>query len=238
MCDLFGDKIPKNQDEKKEQFALEFAHEPSLALSDFIVSEANFLAFEHIVSFPNWSTPMTLLLGPAKSGKSHLGRIWKEKSGAFIATNEIIETLAKEGGKQPILIENIDCEGFDEVGLFHLLNQSIRDSRPLLMTATKPISAWHYKTNDVLSRARLATSFSVDTPDDAQLSQMFAKLFDDRQVKVDPKIIAYLVSRMERSSEEVVILVALMDKIAFSKGKPISLGVASEALQQRSASFE
>ena len=41
---------------------------------------------------------------------------------------------------------------------------------------------------------------------------MFVKLFGDRQVTVDPKIIAYLVARMERSPEEAVVLAELIDR--------------------------
>ena len=82
----------------------------------------------------------------------------------------------------------------------------------------------------ILSRARLATSFFVKAPDDAQLSQMFVKLFADRQVKVEPKIISYLVSRMERSASEVVALVEIMDNLAMSENRAISRKVASEAI--------
>jgi len=226
--------IPKNTNFKQsKQFALDLGHVPSLSLENFIVSDANSMAFEHVISFPNWRSPMTIIFGPPKSGKSHLAAIWQEKSNAIIVTNDMLEKLTKHGGVQPVLLENIDQHGFDEHGLFHLLNQSIRASRPVLMTAVKPISQWPYKTADVISRARLATSFNVATPDDAQLSQMFIKLFDDRQIIVDPKIIGYLISRMERSSEEVVALVALMDEIALSKGKPITRKLASEALEIR-----
>ena len=215
---------------KNSQIPLDFKHTPSLALADFIVSDANSLAFEHVIAYPNWRVPMSLIIGPPKSGKSHLSRIWIEKSNAIIAENQMLEDLAKQGGNEPVLLENIDNGKFNEQAVFHFLNKSIRDERVVLITATKPISQWPFITNDVKSRARLAASFSVDTPDDVQLSQMFAKLFDDRQIKVEPKIISYLVSRMERSAAEVVALVAKMDMIALSRNKPITIAVAKEAL--------
>lgn len=220
-----------NPNNKATQIALNFDHVVSLSELDFIISKANELAFEHIISFPNWVNPLTLLIGPEKSGKSHLAKIWQEKSNAIIAQNNSLEKLAKQGGMLPVLIEDIDRAGFDEIGIFHLLNQSLRDNRPLLMTARKPVLEWTFKTNDVLSRARLATSFFVQTPDDAQMAQMFAKLFADRQVNVDPKIIHYLIARMERSASEVVSLVDLMDEIALARKKPISLKIASDVLE-------
>ena len=112
----------------------------------------------------------------------------------------------------------------------------MRDRRPLLMTAREPIGNWPYRTEDVRSRARLAALFTVSEPDDIQLSQMLVKLFGDRQVTVDPKVIAYLVARMERSPEEAVILVELLDRLALARGTAITRAVAAEALALRGAS--
>jgi chromosomal replication initiation ATPase DnaA len=133
------------------------------------------------------------------------------------------------------VVEDVDRAGFDEAELFHLINQSMRDRRPLLLTAREAVANWPFATDDLKSRARLAAHFTVELSDDIQLSQMFVKLFGDRQVAVDPKIIAYLVARMERSSEEAVALAGLMDRMALERGTAITRAIASEALQQRSA---
>src|SRR5690606_675718 len=145
---------------------------------------------------------------------SHLARIWAVRSGAAIASPAQVDALAAEGGTQPLVVEDVDRLAYAEEGLFHLLNQSLRDRRPLLLTAREPIAKWPFRTDDLKSRARLAAHFTVTVSDDIQLSQMFVKLFGDRQVVVDPKTIAYLVARMERSPEEAVILAGLVDEIA------------------------
>jgi chromosomal replication initiation ATPase DnaA len=225
---------PRNTD----QLALELGHVVSHAEADFLVGEGNRLAYGHIAGFPNWSGPLTLIVGPAKSGKSHLARIWAERANAEAPAADAIEDLARQGGTTPLVIEDVDRRGYDEHALFHLLNQSMRDGRPLLMTAREPVTSWPYKTNDVLSRARLAAHFSVSLADDIQLSQIFVKLFGDRQVTVDPKIIEYLVPRMERSPEEAVVLADLMDRLALAKGTAITRAIAAEALAQRRAGRE
>lgn len=215
------------------QLAFELGHTPSHAEDDLIVGEGNRLALAHLKAFPNWPGPLTLVLGPAKAGKSHLARIWIELSGAAAPQPSDLEDLAAIGGKAPLLIEDVDSGAYDEDALFHLINQSMRDGRAVLMTAREPVANWPYRTNDLKSRARLATLVEVALTDDIQLSQMFVKLFGDRQVTVDPRIIAYLVSRMERSPEEAVALVELMDRIALMRGTAVSRAVAAEALAQR-----
>ena len=47
------------------------------------------------------------------------------------------------------MIEDVDRAGYDEAGLFHLLNQSMRDQRPLLMTAREDIANWPFATDDL-----------------------------------------------------------------------------------------
>ena len=138
-----------------------------------------------------------------------------------------------QGGTTPLLIEDVDRPGYDENALFHLVNQSMRDRRSLLLTARQPVQSWPYATADLLSRARLATLLEVQSAGDAELSQMLIKLFSDRQIAVDPKVIGYLVPRMERSPAEAVALAELMDRLALARGTAVTRAIAAEALKRR-----
>jgi len=215
------------------QLILELGHTPLLGEADFMVGEGNELAYGRIMAFPNWPDPITLLVGPPASGKSHLARIFAERSGGRIADLGDLDRLAAEGGREALIVEDVDRGQFNEAGLFHLLNQSLREQRPLLLTAREEVANWPLATDDVRSRARRASVFTLQTSDDIQLSQMLVKLFADRQVAVDPKIIGYLVARMERSAEEVLALVDLMDRLALARGTAITRSIAAEALGRR-----
>jgi chromosomal replication initiation ATPase DnaA len=216
-----------------DQLSLDLGHQPLQGEADFLVGDGNRLAYRHLKAFPHWPGPLTLLVGPPSSGKSHLGRIWAAIAAAGVPAPAEVEHLAAAGGTTPLLIEDVDRPGYDEAALFHLLNQSMRDSRPLLLTAREAIGGWPYATEDLRSRARLATLLLVTAAGDIELSQMLVKLFGDRQIAVDPKIIGYLVPRMERSPAEAVALAELMDRLALARGTAITRGVAAEALQQR-----
>lgn len=221
--------------ENSGQLTFDLGHNNSLKEDDFIVTEANRLAFGHIKSYPAWPGPLTLITGPEKSGKTHLAHIWAKLAHAVSPRVDDIVTITAQGGEQTLMLDDVDQGRFDETALFNLLNQSMREGRAILMTATLPVHAWPFVTDDVKSRARLAAHFNVLAADDLQLCQMFAKLFSDRQIVVDPKTITYLVSRMERSPAEVFALVDLLDKLALTRGKPISLKMAAQALEIRLA---
>lgn len=215
------------------QMALEWDHEPSHAEDDFIVGDGNRLAHAHVLAFPHWPGPLTLIEGPASAGKSHLARIWAERAGAGFATPETAEGLARAAGTRPLVVEDVERAGYDEAALFHLVNQSMRDGRPLLITTREPVGNWPFVTDDLKSRARLAQHLAISVSDDIVLSQMFVKLFGDRQVVVDPKVVAYVVARMERSPEEAVALAEAMDRMALERGTAITRTIAAEALARR-----
>jgi chromosomal replication initiation ATPase DnaA len=219
--------------DRAAQLTLALGHTPSHAEDDFLAGEGNRLALAHVLAFPDWPGPLTLVTGPASSGKSHLARIWMDRSGAIAPPAEALADLARTGGRQPLAIEDVDRVDYDETALFNLLNQSMRDRRPLLMTARVPVSSWPYRTDDVRSRARLASAFTLSVTDDIQLSQLFVKLFGDRQVKVDPRIIRHLVARMERSPEEASLLAERLDGLALARGGPITRALANEVLAAR-----
>jgi chromosomal replication initiation ATPase DnaA len=219
-----------------DQLPFDYGHEPSHLEIDFIEGEGNRMALAHVRAYPHWAYPLTLIEGPSKSGKSHLARIWAERAGARFATPEEAEELSREAGSAPLVLEDIERSGYPEPALFHLINQSMRDKRPMLMTTREPIANWPFETDDLKSRARLAQRFALALSDDIQLSQMFVKLFGDRQVSVDPKVIAYLVARMERSPEEAVALAELADRLALAKGTAITRRVAAAALADRGVS--
>jgi chromosomal replication initiation ATPase DnaA len=58
------------------------------------------------------------------------------------------------------------------------------------------------------------------------------KHFADRQLRVEPEIIAYLVPRMERSFAAATALAARLDRLALSAKRPVGLALARQALAE------
>jgi chromosomal replication initiation ATPase DnaA len=73
---------------------------------------------------------------------------------------------------------------------------------------------------------------SIALPDDALLGAVLVKHFADRQVRVAPGVIAFLVRRMERSFGAAGALAARLDRLALSAGRPIGLSLARQALAE------
>ena len=159
-------------------------------------------------------------------------------SGALLIdsdTGTLSQLLAEllEEEKRPVVIDDIDRFETAERELFHLINASMRSGRPVLMTASGPVERWAFVTDDLKSRARLATRFELSEPDDVELTQIFVKLLADRQLSVDLSVVSYLMARMERSMQDVVGMVHLLDRLSLAKGRAITRALAAEALAMR-----
>ena len=134
-----------------------------------------------------------------------------------------------------IAIDNADAPGRDEAALFHLFNL-LAASGQLLLTASTPPRDWGLALPDLISRLQSLPLVRLDHPDDALLSAVLIKLFADRQIVVPPNLIAYLVTRMERSIAAARSLVAGLDATALASARPITRALAAEYLDARTNS--
>ncbi len=220
-----------------EQLPLDFAHQPSNARDDLIVSDPLNAAIHIIDSWPNWPSPVVILAGPTGAGKTHLANIWKENASASAITafadNQSALECAAAGA---VLIEDIDRVGFDETQLFHLINTVRQNGTSLLITTRVWPAAWPVKLADLRSRLKAAAVVEIGEPDDILLAQVIEKLFADRQIVVDPRIVSYLVQRMERSLDAAQMIVQQMDQLAMARRGKISRSLAAEVLADLEAS--
>ena len=75
----------------------------------------------------------------------------------------------------------------------------------------------------------------IAEPDEDLLAQVMVKLFADRQVAVDDRIIVYLVARMERSLAAARAIVTRIDQLALARGSKITRALAAEVMAEMEA---
>ena len=214
------------------QLPLSLPHSAAMTRADFIVGRANQSAIALIDRYPDWPNPVALLVGPAGSGKTHLGQIWKAATGAVeIAARDLATAgLDELVGTHPVLVEDVDGEGVSQTALFHLFNL-VRERRvSALFTSRVPLQALPFDLPDLASRLRSAVPVELLEPDDELLARVIVKLFADRQLAVDPAVIDFVSHRMERSLGAANRLVELLDREALAAGRPITRHLAATVL--------
>lgn len=211
----------------ERQLPLAFPASEGLSREHLVVSAANAAAVRLVDHWPDWPSPLVLLVGPAGAGKSHLGAIWRESAGAAEVPADAVAAAVGDL-RGPVLVEDCDRAGLDETGLFHLINAARAGGHALLLTARTRPAGWRVTLPDLASRLKAATVVEIAEPDDALLGAVIAKLFADRQVEVEPHVVAFLVRRIERSLATAADVVDRLDRTAIARQARITRALAGE----------
>jgi chromosomal replication initiation ATPase DnaA len=201
--------------------------EPNNAMTraDFIVAPGNARALAFLDSFPAWASPAAALYGPSASGKTHLARIWAERSGAaLLDARSLRASLAG-----PAVVENIDSAPTfaHEPALFALLEQGA----PLLLTGRGAPRSWPVSLPDLASRFQALLAFELGGSDEALLMALAVKLFADRQLTVPHSVVTHLVRTLERSPAAIRDFIAKADAAALAMKKPVNLQLIRGLMQ-------
>jgi chromosomal replication initiation ATPase DnaA len=192
------------------------AAEPALPLvwpvdhspASLAITDANRAAAAWLAAPALWPVPVTLVVGPEGSGKTHLAR-W------FAAHHA--------GG----VVEH--AERHDPIALFHAWNAASR-AAPLLLTSRLRPRDWGHGLPDLASRLAATPQVRLGEPDDALLIAVLAKLFAERGLKVGDDVLAWLAVRMERSLVAAQRLVAALDAAALARRRAITIPLAREVI--------
>ena len=203
---------------------------------DLIESKANEMAVSMLDSWPNWPSKVSVLAGPIGAGKTHIASVWADKANAIACEcNDLPRRLDKfvdlASKGQNFLIEDAGSGVIDETVMFHFLNAIKQGEGYGLITSRSWPIEWNIKLPDLASRLKAVQIFELSEPDEELLRHVMVKLFADRQLSVDEKIIDYCVLRMERSLESAGKLVEAIDAEALSKKSAISRTTAANALE-------
>jgi chromosomal replication initiation ATPase DnaA len=215
-----------------EQLPLVFGHDPATGREDLLVSDRLSAAIAIVDHWPDWPSPVVIIAGPVGSGKSHLASIWQERAGAETIHPVAGSNAADVAALGPVLFEDADRQGFDDTALFHVINSVRQNGTALLMTSRLWPMSWSVALPDLRSRLKAATVVEIGEPDDELLTQVLFKLFADRQLLVDERLVAYIVNRMERSLEAAQTIVERLDHMALGRGTRLTRALAAEVLDE------
>ena len=178
---------------------------------DFLLSECNRNAFDHLRRWSLWPVMATLLTGPRKSGRSLLGRIFVRKTGGRLFD---------------------DAQAHQEEALFHAWNDAQARRRPLLIVADRPPPGWAVALPDLRSRLAATPQVEIGPPDDILLGELVLKLLGDRGIAAPPDLADYLVPRIERSYVAVLAIVDILDQAMLAHHRRMTIPLARQVLSE------
>ena len=213
------------------QLLLNFNSKINFNNHDYYVSKSNFFAFSIIEKWPKWEKRIVNISGEKFSGKSHLANIFRSKSKAFLMNQK---QIGDEIYKKIKLYDSLIIDDFedivDEKLIYSIFNLVDQDNKFLLINSLRPINEIKFKLPDVQSRSKNCLFAKIENPDDDLIFAIIIKNFSDRQIKLEKKIIEFVINRIERSYSKIYEFIYKVDEISLKKKKPINLKTIKEIL--------
>ncbi len=214
-----------------DQKLLDFGINESFDENDYYVSSSNYFAKNIIETWPKWEKKIVNLTGDKFSGKTHLSTIFKRKSDALYLYCKNIndQTLKEIKLSNNIIIEDLD-ENFDEKLLYSIFNLVEQDNKYLLISSKKPIDTMKFSLPDLVSRLKNCIIAKIEPPDDDLIYAIILKSFSDRQIKLDNKIIDYIIKRIARSYGKMHEFIYNIDELSLKKKQSINFKIIKEII--------
>ena len=212
---------------KMKQTTFEYNILPNHNLENFYVSEANKDAYNFIIN-ENKYNDYLILYGPSKSGKTHLGLIWKEMNNAVVYHNKNFNDFIQ--CKKNIFVDNF-LEDLNEENLFHLINHCFNNELKILLCTDKLISNYIFELNDLSSRLKSFNFIEIKKPDDELIVNLINKLLYDKQIIINnSEIFSYVLKRINRTYKDIYLLVDKIDKLSLEKKRELTIPLIKELI--------
>ena len=219
-----------------KQLYFDMPNKTALGIEDYIITESNSFAFDLISRMINGEINQGVISGPSFSGKTHLSKILIKNIGSnesLYIDRDYKKIIEKAGSSNLIVIENIDkvLEDKSEEDLFHIINFTKENDKKLLMTSGKSISNIEFKLEDLKSRLNAILEAKIMQPDDELMKLVLIKIFNDKQLLINPNVINFLKSRLERSYKSINDFIEKIDKFSLEKGKKITIALINDLIK-------
>ena len=217
-----------------KQKTLNFGHKDDHSVKNLYKSTCNEVAINFIYGWPETSINNNIfcIYGPTGSGKTHISKVWMEKSNAVIfkCLSDLSFDCFNNFDRNLIFEDVAPNKNWPENLLFEFINEIKSSNLSLLITCSSDPLKLKWKTKDLVSRFTSFTNIEIKLPDDFLIKKLLIKQFADRQLSLDNEQIEYISKRIERSYSSVIQIVDRIDNLALQQKKSISKNIIKEAI--------
>ncbi|MBL6857240.1 MAG: DNA replication protein [Pelagibacteraceae bacterium] len=215
------------------QLIFKFSFQTNYFEEDFYVSENNFEAYKLIETWPKWSSKFINIFGPAGCGKTHLANVFNKKINSFfIKASELNNNnLSAIKSKECLIIDEYK-NNIEENLFYTILSQLHLSNQFIIINSLKPIQSYQINLNDLKSRFDSFVNISIDLPTDDLIKVVISKNFSDKQIKIDNRLLEYIVKNIDRSYEAIFDLINKLDDFSLSAGRSININLIKKALNK------
>ena len=215
------------------QLTFKFPFKTNYFEEDFYVSTNNFSAYKLIESWPKWPSRFVNIFGPSGCGKTHLANIFKKKINSYLVKASELNDLSLS------LIKSKDCliiddykSNIQEKLFYSILNQSHQSNQYVIINSLQSIKVSIVELKDLKSRFDSFIDVGINLPTDDLIRVVLTKTFSDKQVKIDSRLLEYILKNINRSYQDIFDLIDKVDSLSLSTGKSININLIKKVLNK------
>lgn len=172
-----------------------------------IVGNGNKATASALANPADWPFRSAVLVGPARSGKSLLGR-WFSAHGKGATID--------------------GANSWDEAELFHRWNRAQECGEAILLISD--VDPWEITLPDLRSRIGGSLHLEIGVPDDHMVADLLIEHAERRSLSNSEAMCNYLLPRIERDYASIERVVAEIDRISLERKVPATMSIWRDAL--------
>ena len=185
----------------------------------FLISDANDAAWRAAMSWARSDEPALIICGPQGAGKTHLAHIAAEESGLEISEDDAGE-LSAAPSTGLVVIDGLPSS--DPRAFLAAMEEKISAGARLLLVGAGHPADWAMGLKDLRTRLEALPRATLGEPDETLIRGVIAKGFRDRQIMVNPAVIAYAAPRLSRTFAAAHGFVDAADRAALEEKRKIT----------------
>jgi len=220
------------------QLGLPFSINASLTLDDFSGEKNQELVANILTLIKGKATANIFVYGDKGFGKSHLLQgliiegLKQDQQSVYLDLNDEVAPDIFEliSDFQIIALDNVDqCNQDNEKYIFDLINKLHSTNQMIVFSSrVKPERLSVF--NDLKTRLSLASIYSLNRLDDDEILRVIKRKLNNKSLKVDQRVIDYLIKNQTRDLKEIVAIIDKLDTYSLEKKRGITVQLVRQML--------
>ena len=220
------------------QLGLPFSINASLTLDDFSGEKNQELVANILTLIKGKATANIFVYGDKGFGKSHLLQgliiegLKQDQQSVYLDLNDEVTPDIFEliSDFQIIALDNVDqCNQDNEKYIFDLINKLHSTNQMIVFSArVKPEGLSVF--NDLKTRLSLASIYSLNRLNDDEIHQVIKRKLKNKSLKVDHRVIDYLIKNQTRDLKKIVEIIDKLDTFSLEKKRSITVPLIRQML--------
>ena len=213
------------------QLGLPLSIDTSFILDDFSGKRNQELVANILSLIKGKATANIFVYGDKGFGKSHLLQgliiegLKQDQQSVYLDLNDEVTPDIFEliSDFQIIALDNVDqCNQDNEKYIFDLINKLHSTNQMIVFSArVKPEGLSVF--NDLKTRLSLASIYSLNRLDDDEIQQVIKRKLKNKSLKVDHRVIDYLIKNQTRDLKKIVEIIDKLDTFSLEKKRSITV---------------